>query len=84
MSIAYIRAGNAGDVVLPPGDPAWSIFNNRTHILKGNRQINVILFGFIICFLFFQFPILPVRICIVGEINVFLPDETKENLWSNS
>lgn len=62
MSMSSIRAGNAGDVVFPPGDPAWSIFSNRIHILKGNRQINIILlallfasyfFGFLSCFLEF-------------------------------
>lgn len=83
MSMSSIRAGNAGDAMFPPGDPAWSIFNNRIHIPKGNKQINIILFGFIIRFLFFQFPILLFRIWIMGEINVFAPDETPENLWFN-
>lgn len=80
MNMSYIRAGNAGDVMLPPGDSAWSVFNNRIHILKGNRQINIILFGFIICFLLLQFPSVPFRICIVGEINVFLTEETPVGL----
>lgn len=53
-------------------------------MLRRKWQIHVISVIFIICFFFFWFFILPFGVWIVGEVDVFLRDETPENLWFNS